>query len=58
MVLEALRSRFSTMLLALHDVDLALAYCNRIVGLQGGRIVLDSPSRMVERRSVEALYAD
>ena len=58
LVLEALRSRFSTMLLALHDVDLALAFCDRIVGLQGGRIVLDSPSRAVERRSVEALYAD
>jgi phosphonate transport system ATP-binding protein len=57
-VLEAIRSRFSTVLLALHDVDLALAYCNRIVGLAGGRIVLDSPSGTVERRTVEALYAD
>jgi len=57
-VLEAIRSRFSTVLLALHDVDLALAYCNRIVGLAGGRIVLDSPSDTVERRTVEALYAD
>jgi phosphonate transport system ATP-binding protein len=56
-VLEAIRSRFSTVLLALHDVDLAFAYCNRIVGLRGGRIVLDSPSRTVDRRTVEALYA-
>jgi phosphonate transport system ATP-binding protein len=55
--LEAISSRFSTVLLALHDVDLALAYCNRIVGLRGGRIVLDSPSRTVDRRTVEALYA-
>jgi phosphonate transport system ATP-binding protein len=56
-VLEAISSRFSTVLLALHDIDLALAYCNRIVGLRGGRIVLDSPSRTVDRRTVEALYA-
>ena len=55
--LEAIRSRFSTVLLALHDVDLALAHCNRIVGLRGGRIVLDSPSRTVDRRTVEAIYA-
>jgi len=55
--LEAIRSRFATVLLALHDVDLALAYCNRIVGLRGGRIVLDSPSHTVDRRTVEALYA-
>jgi phosphonate transport system ATP-binding protein len=56
-VLEAIRSRFSTVLLALHDVDLAFAYCNRIVGLRGGRIVLDSTSSTVDRRTVEALYA-
>ena len=57
LVLEAIHSRFSTVLLALHDIDLALAYCNRIIGLRGGRIVLDSPSHAVERRTAEALYA-
>jgi len=57
LVLEAIHSRFSTVLLALHDIDLALAYCNRIIGLRGGRIVLDCPSHAVERRTAEALYA-
>ena len=57
LVLEAIHSRFSTVLLALHDIDLALAYCNRIIGLRGGRIALDCPSHAVERRMAEALYA-
>ena len=57
LVLEAIHSRFSTVLLALHDIDLALAYCSRIIGLRGGRIALDSPSHAVERRTAEALYA-
>jgi phosphonate transport system ATP-binding protein len=56
-VLDAIRSRFPTVLLALHDVDLARAYCDRIVGLHGGRIALDAPSGTVERREIEALYA-
>ena len=57
LVLEAIHSRFTTVLLALHDIDLALAYCSRIIGLRGGRIALDSPSHAVERRTAEALYA-
>jgi phosphonate transport system ATP-binding protein len=57
LVLDAIGTRFSTVLLALHDVDLALAYCDRIVGLRGGRIAIDAPSRELERRTIEALYA-
>lgn len=56
-VLTSVRSRFATVLLALHDVDLARAYCDRIIGLRGNRIVIDAPSRKTERSSIEALYA-
>jgi phosphonate transport system ATP-binding protein len=55
-VLDAIRGRFPTVLLALHDVDLALAYCDRIVGLRGSRVAIDKPARSVERRAIEALY--
>ena len=56
-VLDTIRSRFSTVLLALHDVDLARDYCSRIIGLRGNRIVIDKPSSNIERGEIEALYA-
>ncbi len=43
-VLDALCQEFSTVVLAMHDINLSLAYCDRIIGLQNGHIVLDSPS--------------
>lgn len=56
-VLSAIRSRFATVLLALHNVELARSYCERIIGLKGNKIVIDRPSREVDRASIEALYA-
>lgn len=56
-VLAAIRSRFPTVLLALHNVDLARSYCDRIIGLKGSRIVIDKPAKDVDRPSIEALYA-
>ncbi len=56
-VLAAIRARFPTVLLALHNVDLAREFCGRIIGLKANRIVLDKPSKEVERASIEALYA-
>lgn len=56
-VLHAIRSRFPTVLLALHNVELARNYCDRIVGLKGSRIVFDKPSKNIDREAIEAIYA-
>jgi phosphonate transport system ATP-binding protein len=56
-VLAAIRSRFPTVLLALHDVDLARSYCDRIIGLKGNRIVFDKPSKTIDRGEIETVYA-
>jgi phosphonate transport system ATP-binding protein len=56
-VLETIRRRFPTMILALHDIELARAYCERIIGLRDGRVVLDVDARSVSRPAIEALYA-
>ena len=40
-VLEAIRQRYSTAVIALHDVDLALEFSDRIIGLRDGQIFLD-----------------
>lgn len=45
-----------TVVLALHDIDLALATCERIVGLQGGKIVLDAPSATLTAQDLAPLY--
>jgi len=55
-VLDAVTETFPTVILAMHDVDLALAYCTRIVGIKGGRIVMDAPASAVTRPDLDALY--
>ena len=55
-VLKQLLSGFSTIVLAMHDIQLALAFCNRIIGLEKGRIVLDSPSEELTSKDLLSLY--
>lgn len=43
-VLARLASRHGTMVLAMHDIGLALAHARRILVLDQGRIVLDAPA--------------
>ena len=56
-VLAALAATHETLILALHDVALALAVSDRIVVLEGGRIVLDAPARTLDAATLAALYA-
>ncbi len=43
-VLRRLAARHGTMVLAMHDIGLALAHARRILVLDAGRIVLDAPA--------------
>jgi len=56
LVLDALCSDFSTVVLAMHDVNLALEYCDRIIGVEDGRIVLDQPSNKLKPEELLPLY--
>ena len=51
-ILRVLRSRFKTLILALHDVGLALAHADRVVVLEAGRIVIDQPSSALNARDL------
>src|SRR5262245_37688789 len=51
---EINRSDGITILVSLHQVEMAMRYCPRIVALKAGRIVFDGPSRAV----TSALLAD
>lgn len=55
-VLKQLQNGFSTIVLAMHDIQLALSFCDRIIGLEKGRIVLDSPSAALTTQDLLSLY--
>lgn len=55
-IMQLLVNRFETSLVALHDVELALAYCNRIVGIQDGQVALDEPADRLKAADIMTLY--
>ena len=56
-VLDVLSADFPTMVLALHDRELALGYADRVIGLKGGRIVLDAATDGMAPADLDHLYA-
>ncbi|MDX1802324.1 MAG: ATP-binding cassette domain-containing protein [Marinobacter sp.] len=55
-VMSLLTESFETSVVALHDVDLALRYSTRIVGIQDGQIALDAPSDGLSESDITPLY--
>lgn len=46
----------STVLVSLHQVDMAMRYCPRVVALHQGRVVYDGPSRDLTPALLRSLY--
>lgn len=55
-ILSALCAQFETTILAMHDVDLAIAYSTRLIGLQGGRVAFDGLTGNIDRGQILDLY--
>jgi phosphonate transport system ATP-binding protein len=55
-VMTQLCQRFPTSLIALHDVELALRFCQRIIGIEQGRLVLDQPADRLCKNDLLAFY--
>lgn len=55
-VLDALCEAFPTIVLAMHDVELALSYSSRIIGIKRGVIALDEPSAGLQAADLDFLY--
>ncbi len=55
-VLESINERHKTVLIAMHDITLAITYADRIVGLRGGAIVLDQPTAGMVPSDLDDLY--
>ncbi len=56
-VLRSMAARHDTLLLAMHDVGLALAFSDRIVMLAAGRMVLDAPTHDLSAERLRDFYA-
>ena len=55
-VLAEMAAGHETLILALHDVALALAHTDRIVVLEAGRIVLDAESQKIDPQALSPYY--
>ena len=55
-VMQALIKQNTTTVIAMHDLDLARRYANRLIGIQDGTIALDCSCRSVNTHDLDALY--
>ena len=55
-VLHLLTARHETCILALHDVDAALAIADRLIGLKDGKIAFDKTPAAVSKSDLQDLY--
>lgn len=55
-ILDIVNSESDTVVIAMHDRSLALAYTNRVIGLKGGRIVMDEPTAGMAPADLDHLY--
>ena len=57
MLLSIAEREGRTLVVTLHDVEMALRYFPRLIALQGGRLAFDAPSSEVGPEALEALYS-
>lgn len=55
-IVRLITSTHATVVLALHDVELALSSCDRIIGLKDGVIALDAPAFSLTATDLAPLY--
>ncbi|VAW59880.1 Phosphonate ABC transporter ATP-binding protein (TC 3.A.1.9.1) [hydrothermal vent metagenome] len=58
LIMQLLCQQFETAVFSLHDIDLALEFCDRIIGLEQGRITIDAPADNLNRTELLKLYGE
>ncbi len=58
LVLEAINETYDTVVLAMHDIELALQYTDRIIGLKDGQLAVDCPTAGLTTLDIAPLYSD
>lgn len=55
-VMRTITGAHATAVIAMHDVELALRHCSRIVGIDAGRVALDEPAHRLSVQDLLPLY--
>jgi len=55
-VMQLLHAQHETVILAMHDVVMALHFADRVIGIKDGRIVIDQPAHMLSAGELQFLY--
>lgn len=55
-IMSLLCNQFNTIVFSLHDVDLALKFCDRIIGIDNGCIVINDCAENLSRSELLQLY--
>ncbi len=55
-VLDNITATYETVVLAMHDVPLAIKYADRLIGMRRGEIVLDEPAAGMTTADLDVLY--
>lgn len=55
-ILQLICDHFETLVITLHDVDLAVSYCQRIIALKDGQILFDKPSKDLTTADLAQVY--
>ena len=45
-----------SILLNIHHIDLALQYCDRVIGVRAGEIVFDGPASTITQEQIDYVY--
>jgi phosphonate transport system ATP-binding protein len=57
-VMQCITEAHDTVVLSMHDTNLAIGYTDRLIGLKGGELVLDEPSKAMKASDLDELYGD
>src|SRR5205807_1284982 len=55
-ILTRIRARHETIIVALHDIGLALAHTDRVIVLEAGRVVLDAAAKQLSGADLVPFY--
>jgi len=56
-IIKTIISQFSTCIFVLHDLDIALSCCQRVIGIAKGKIIFDEPVATITKEQLTQVYS-